>query len=232
MMSRARTPLHRRRPGPAPRSAKRAGAGGFTLLEMVVSLSILAAIAAFIVVAFRLTGHSLTRGEEEASGMARLRAGTEILERGIRSAEPTPILPSEGSPVPYFRGESGRIRFLSTGAPSSLSGGGFRLLSFYGGDLSRNASGLLLSVGSPMREAGVESWEGTETPRVILSDASEVVFGYSPGPTEEGKWEWVESWDGKEKKSLPAAVRVEFVTPSESGPLRTALVIPLPAGGS
>jgi general secretion pathway protein J len=205
---------------------------GFTLLEMLVSLSILAAIAAFLVVAFRLTGHSLTRGEEEAAGMARLRAGTEILERGIRSAEPTPILPLEGSQVPYFRGETGRLRFLSTGAPSSLSGGGFRLVSFYGGELSRDARGLLLSVGSPMREAGVESWEGTDAPRVVLSDASEITFLYSPGPTEEGKWEWVEAWDSMEKKGLPAAVRVEFTTPSESGPLKTALVVPLPAGGS
>lgn len=212
------------------RSAKRTG--GFTLLEMVVSLSILAAIAAFIVVAFRLTGHSLTRGEEEAAGMARLRAGTEILERGIRSAEPTPILTSEGGQVPYFRGETGRVRLLSAGAPSSLSGGGFRLLSFHGADPSRSASGLLLSVGSPMREAGVENWEGTESPRVVIPDASEVAFRYSAGPTEEGKWEWVETWDSMEKKSLPAAVRVEFLTPSEGGPVRTALVVPLPAGGS
>jgi hypothetical protein len=52
-----------------------------------------------------------------------------------------------------------------------------------------------------------------------------------PRTHEGGKWEW-EEWDSREKKSLPAAVRVEFVTPSEGGPLKTALVIPLPAGGS
>jgi general secretion pathway protein J len=205
---------------------------GFTLLEMIVSLSILAAIAAFIVVAFRLTGHSLTRGEEEAAGMARLRAGMEILERGIRSAEPTAVLTFEGSPIPYFRGEGGKLRFLSAGAPSSLSGGGFRLLSFFGEDPSRKSRGLLLSEASPMRTEGVADWEGAENPRVLLSEASQVTFSYSPGPTKEGKWEWAEEWDSREKKSLPAAVRVEFVTPSESGPLRTALVVPLPAGGS
>lgn len=205
---------------------------GFTLLEMVISLSILAAIAAFIVVSFRLTGYSLLRGEEEAAGMARLRAGMEILERGIRSAEPLPVLPVEGTPVPYFLGERGKMRFLSGGVSSSLSGGGIRLVSFYGADPSRNASGLLLSAGSLMREAGVENWEGTDTPRVVLADASEVTFGYSSGPNEEGKWEWAEEWDGREKKGLPAAVRVEFVTPSDRGPLRTAVVVPLLAGGS
>lgn len=199
---------------------------------MVISLSILAAIAAFIVLSFRLTGHSLLRGEEEAADMARLRAGMEILERGIRSAEPLPVLSVEGTPVPYFLGERGKMRFLSGGVPSSLSGGGIRLLSFSGADPSRNASGLMLAVGSLMREAGVENWEGTEAPRVVLSEASDVAFGYSRGPTEEGKWDWTEEWDSREKKSLPAAVRVEFVTPSERGPLRTAFVVPLPAGGS
>jgi hypothetical protein len=199
---------------------------------MIVSLSILAAIAAFLVVAFRLTGQSLTRGEEEAVGMARLRAGTEILERAIRSADPLAILPAEGIQVPYFLGEGGKVRFLSDAAPSSVSGGGFRLLCFYGADATRNAPGLLISEASPLRAEGVEAWDGTERPRPLFSDATEVTFRYSTGPTKEGAWEWVEAWDSKEKKGLPAAVRVEFVLPSEGGPRRTALVVPVLAGGS
>ncbi|HEY7528226.1 MAG TPA: prepilin-type N-terminal cleavage/methylation domain-containing protein [Candidatus Deferrimicrobiaceae bacterium] len=204
---------------------------GFTLLEMIVSISILAAIAGFLVVAFRLTGQSLERGGEEAVGMARLRAGTEILERAIRSADPLAILPAEGARASYFRGERGKIRFLSDAAPSSLSGGGYRLLCFFGND-SADAPGLMLSEASPLRAEGMEDWQGTEKPRVLFPGASEVAFHYSPGPTEEGKWEWVETWDGAEKKGLPAAVRVEFVTPSESGQRKTALVIPVPTGGS
>ncbi|HZW35800.1 MAG TPA: prepilin-type N-terminal cleavage/methylation domain-containing protein, partial [Candidatus Deferrimicrobiaceae bacterium] len=116
---------------PRPKSRRREG---FTLLEMVVSISILAAIAGFLVVAFRLTGESLARGGEEAVGMARLRAGTEILERAIRSADPLAILPSESARVSFFRGEGGKLRFLSDAAPSSLSGGGYRLLCFFGDD--------------------------------------------------------------------------------------------------
>jgi prepilin-type N-terminal cleavage/methylation domain-containing protein len=204
---------------------------GFTLLEMIVSVSILAAIAAFLVVAFRLTGQSLARGGEEAVGMARLRAGTEILERAIRSADPLAILPAEGNRAPYFRGESGKLRFLSAAAPSSLSGGGYRLLCFFG-DESPAGRGLMLSEASPMRSGGMEDWAGTERPRVLFPDAAEVHFRYSPGPTEEGKWEWMEAWDAEEKKGLPAAVRVEFVTASESGQRKTALVIPVFAGGS
>ena len=217
---------------PRARNSRTGRREGFTLLEMIISLSILAAITALLVVAFRLTGTSLERGVEEATGMARLRAGTEILERAIRSADPLPILPVEGTAVPFFRGEAGRIRFLSAGAPSSLSGGGYRLISFHGGDSSRAPRGLFLSEASPMRAEGVEDWEGMEKPRILFPEATEVTFGYSPGPTEEGIWEWVDGWDGREKRGLPAAVRLEFVTLAETGPRKTALVIPIPAGGS
>jgi general secretion pathway protein J len=203
---------------------------GFTLLEMVVSLSILAAIMAFLVVAFRLAGQSLARGGEEAMGMARLRAGTELLERAIRSAEPMEILRSEGALVPYFRGESKKLRFLSAAPPASLSGGAYRLLCFFAGS-TQDADGLFLSGASPLRAEGVEGWEGTEKPRVLFPDAAEVAFFYSTGPNEDGKYEWEREWDSREKKALPAAVRVEFLTPSEGGPLRTALVVPVPAGG-
>jgi hypothetical protein len=199
---------------------------------MIVSLSILAAITAFIAVAFRLAGRSMTRGGEEAVGMARLRAATEVLERAIRSADPSAVLLSEGIPIPYFRGGSRRMRFLSAAAPSSVSGGGARLLCFHEADSPGKAPGLLLSEGSPLREEGVEDWEGTEKPRPLISDATEVSFGYSPGPKPEGKWEWAADWNIKERKALPAAVRVEFATPSEGGPRRTAVVIPVPAGGT
>lgn len=217
----------------APERRHRSGSeGGFTLLEMIVSLSVLAAIVAFIVMAFRLTGRTLVRGEAEASDMARQRAVTEILERSIRSAEPLAILAAQNPPAPYFRGESGKLRFLSAAAPSFVSGGGSRLVSFHGDGSSREARGLLLSEASPMRAEGVEDWGGTEKPRVLLSGATEVTFRYSSGPTEDGKWEWLEEWDGREKKGLPAAVRVEYVVPSEDGPRRTSFAVSVPAGGT
>src|SRR4030067_945681 len=101
---------------------KRGGAG-FPLLEMVVSLTILAGIAAFLVVAFRLAGGSIERGEAEAREMARLRAGIGILERSIRSADDS-VLPSGDGPAPYFVGEPKKLRLLSSCARSSAPPGG------------------------------------------------------------------------------------------------------------
>lgn len=83
-----------------------------------------------------------------------------------------------------------------------------------------------------MRAEGIEDWEGTEKPRILLADAAEVAFRYTAGYTEEGKLEWTEEWDGSEKRGLPAAVRVEYTIPSDDGPLRTSFVVTVPAGGS
>jgi prepilin-type N-terminal cleavage/methylation domain-containing protein len=204
----------------------RRGSAGFTLLEMVVSLTILAGMAAFLVVAFRLAGSSIERGEAETKEMARLRAGISIFERSIRSADPS-VLTVEDESIPYFFGESKKLRFLSSSSVSSVPGGGFRLLCFFEAERGEGDTGMSVADASPFRADGIESWDGTEGARVFLPGATDVTFSYSPGPLEDGTWEWFETWDIRETEVLPRAVRVTFTTQSESGPLENAFVVPL-----
>jgi general secretion pathway protein J len=200
---------------------------GFTLLEMIVALSIIAIIAASIVVAFRLAGNSIEGGEAAAREMARLRAGIGILERTIRSADRAPV-PGGDTPGPFFLGERERVRFLSAVPLSGGGTGGFRLLCFSGNDgADPGGAGMTVAEGSPFRADGAATWEGEEGRRVFLSGAREVAFSYSAGPTPEGRWEWAESWDARENRGLPAAVRVEFTTSPEGSPLRTSFVVPV-----
>ncbi len=206
------------------------GSAGFTLLEMVVSLTILAGIAAFLVVAFRLAGGSIERGEAEAKEMARLRAGIAVFERSIRSADPS-VLTIEDESMPYFFGESKKLRFLSASSVSSVPGGGFRLLCFFEADRTAGGTGMSVADASPFRAEGVASWDGTEGARVFLPGATDVTFSYSPGPLEDGTWKWFDAWDIRETAVLPHAVRVSFTTQSENGPLENAFVVPLLAGG-
>ena len=202
---------------------------GFTLLELVISLSILAMIAGSVAAGIRLAAGSIERGEAVTRDAARLRAAVGIVERTLLSADPLPI-PVGDNTTTYFVGEEKSVRFLTAGAPTAAHGGGLRLLSFFertGGD----GNGIAMATANPFRPDGAERWEGTETPRILVPGAGELVFSYSAGPTKEGKWEWVSSWDLKETGRLPAAVRVEFSVPSSSGPRKTAFVVPVPAGG-
>jgi general secretion pathway protein J len=207
--------------------AARRDNGGFTLLEMVVAMTLVAAMAGILAVAFRMASASTGRGGDVTRQMARLRAGIAVVERALRSADAMPLATGD-KPVPYFRGERTRLRFLSACPPSAASGGGLRLLSLFGSE----SAGLALADASPFRVDGADGWEGRDGARPILPGATEIAFSYSAGPGKDGAWEWDESWDAAEKGALPAAVRVELITADAAGgTLKTAFVVPVFGGG-
>ena len=198
---------------------------GFTLLEMVVAVAILATIAGVIAGVIRLASTSTERGEREVARMARLKAGIDIVERVIRSADPTAI-PLGDRASPYFVGEPDRIRLLSLVPPSAAPGTGFRLVCFSQAGGAPPA-GLAVADASPFRLEDADAWEGKDKARILLPAADGLSFAYSAGPSPDGTWEWRATWDVREAGRLPGAVRVEFTMPSEGGPLKSSLVIPV-----
>jgi len=208
--------------------ARERSRGGFTLLELIVALSILALIAGSVTVGIRLASASIERGEAVARDAARQRAAVGIVERAIRSLDPLHI-PVEDNTTVYFSGEGKRIRFLTALSPSGISGGGLRLIAFF--ERGGAGGGLAIATAAPFRPEKAGSWEGTDGARILIPGAAELSFTYSEGPDKEGNWEWLPSWDPKDPGRLPAAVRVEFTVPSEGAPRKTAFVVPVPAGG-
>jgi general secretion pathway protein J len=199
---------------------------GFTLLEMLVATTLLAVMASFLAVAFRMASASVERGEEGARESARLRAAVGVVERALRSAHPMP-LPGADPPLPWFRGEPDRLRFLTACPPSGVAEG-LRLLS-----LRRSPGGeLSLADESPFR-GGEGEWAGTGEGRTLLPAVESLSFTYSGEGAGATEREWVDRWDSSDEKRLPALVRVEVkARPAGGGEARTtAFVVPLAAGG-
>ncbi|MBP2669085.1 MAG: prepilin-type N-terminal cleavage/methylation protein [Deltaproteobacteria bacterium] len=206
----------------------RGNARGFTLLELVAALAILALIAGSVAVGIRLASGSIERGEAVARDASRLRAAVGIVERAIRSLDPMPLA-AEGKAAVYFSGEGRKLRFLTALAPATFAGGGMRLISFF--ERSGEGGGLAVATASPFRPGGAENWDGTEGARILVPGATEVSFTYSEGPAQDGTWEWLPAWEPQEPGRLPAAVRLTFTAPGDDGPRENAFVVPIPAGG-
>ena len=193
---------------------------GFTLIELVLAVTILAMIVGVVAAGLRLASVSIDRGEETAREAARLRAAIRLIERSIRSAD-TLAISMEDKKELFFVGENRRLRFL-TAQPTGSTG--LRLMSLH--EVPGPGGGLAVSTASPF-QAGGGIWDGIEESRILVPGADDVAFSYSPGPDGNGSWEWLPFWDSKEYSGLPMAVRVEFVVHAGDGPRKTSFVAPV-----
>ena len=203
------------------------GAPGFTLVEVLVALSILALAAGGITVALRMTARSMERGEEAVRDSVVRRARFSVLERVIRDANPAAV-PTDNGIAGFFRGGRGRVAFLSVSPEASRRGRDFRVVSFREGSDPSGGRGLLLEERSPFAPGSASGGERYGPPRLVFPGASGVSFFYVSGFGESGAMETEESWDAGERKRLPVAVGIEF--DEEGGGARRRIVVPLPVG--
>ena len=194
---------------------------GFTLIELVMAITILALIVSSVTVGLRLASATINRGEETVREAARLRAVVGVIERSIRSADPRPASAGRHADL-LFAGESNSLRFLTAQPIAVFGAGGSRLISFH--EVMGPGGGLAVSTASPFR---AEDWEGTEEPRILVPGAENLSFSYSEGPAKDGSWEWLPYWDVKEKGGVPLAVRVEFVVSTGETSRKTSFVVPV-----
>jgi prepilin-type N-terminal cleavage/methylation domain-containing protein len=202
-------------------------AGGFTLVEVVVAMSILALVAGGITAAFRMTARSMERGEEAVHGAAVQRARLAVLERAFRNASPAPVPGDNGAGI-FFRGTRDRVTLLSVSPAAGGSGGALRLVTFREGRSPSGVAGLTAEERSPFA-AGSGAGDAKDGPaRVVFPGASGLAFFYVAGFGNDGRMESEEAWDAGERKRLPAAVGIEFDVEGEGA--RRRVVVPIPTG--
>lgn len=178
------------------RAAVIGSARGFTLIEVIIAITILSLVTVIIGSAFRLGIQAWEKGEKETGDTQRLRIMSGMLSQQLKSAFPYKVkIEDEDEPVVIFKGETDSLLFVTTFADSSY--GGFKWVKYVykDGDLYYK-EGLL-----PDKKIEEKVKDKEE---IIDTDVSEVRFEYlSP---EDG--EWVESWDyGQE---LPEAVKIKI----------------------
>ena len=199
---------------------------GFTLLEVLLATSLLAAALALGFATLRAAGATAQRGEALADRNERIRSVSDFLRRRISGAQGIVFELDPGTGASKrFEGDGDSMRFVAD-LPDYLGRGGPHLHAF---GLGRgSAGGLALLVAFRMVQAGQVDMGGAPRPPAPLAeDLRQVRFAYRSltGNGELGPWE--AAWEDPAR--LPLQVRVQIADARGPWP---DLVVAVPVAGS
>ena len=203
--------------------------GGFSLLEILLALVLLALLMTAAYTGFRASNRAVVRGEAAIDATNKVRVTQQLLRRQIGQALALAFDQDRGTSVPVLiEGDSEGLTFVSA-LPGYLGQGGayvqrVELDSGEGGGerlLFRHA---LLNGFDP-----AESEPFEEKPVVLLERISELSIEYR-GLDDAGKLDdWTDEWEKSDRLPLLVRIGIEF---EEGANLRwPSLVIPLRLGG-
>lgn len=201
-----------------PRSGRQSG---FTLLELVIALLLLALMGSVLVGSVSLSARSWDSGEAKAGEVSEMRQTQEFLRGQLSAQYPQRIRKGVGLPL-MFGGEREEIRYAAALPPRVAEGGVyfFRLL------LARAGTGneLVLERVIPEPDAVDEPRFDKPERSVLAKGIAELKIGYfgrDANSLPDSEPSWRDRWDDRQR--LPDLIRVE-VKP-ERGPAWPVLIV-------
>jgi general secretion pathway protein J len=174
---------------------------GFTLLEVVIALTIVATLLVIMFSGLRVGVAAWQRGDERALALERTRSLTQVITRALGAAYPyTASATKREEARLLFEGERGRVAF-ATAAPPFPGAGPAAFTAVTLAHTTIPAPGVAVTQKVLPNENPFD-----EDLKPLLLDASvtDLSFRY----LSESSGEWTERWDGAREKALPRAVEV------------------------
>ncbi len=183
---------------------------GFTLIEVVITMTVLGFIILIIMGAFRLGLSAWERGERMREDFQIERASLQMISRQLRSMVPYKIKTqkAEGDYL-AFEGKEGSMKFVSALSLRAQRPEGF-IFVFYEFKQSQKGGSLLVYEQKVVNTDFFEERFSEEKGISLMEGISDVRFEYFREADEEGTRpeEWVNNWDAREEKQLPRAIRI------------------------
>jgi prepilin-type N-terminal cleavage/methylation domain-containing protein len=182
-----------------------AGSAGFTLIEVVLALTIFALMAAVLYGAYSLGHSAVAKSQLNSTRNQKQRSIADLLGSYVRSAFPYRESPQEQTI--FFEGDSESLTFVSAYS-QGMGGRGIAKIQITQDEDEKGRATIKLDETAPVR-INTELGGGGQTHSVVLHDnVKEFRLAYLDPQAEEEAWE--ERWDGKERRMLPRAVRFTY----------------------
>jgi general secretion pathway protein J len=198
---------------------------GFTLLELVLALSIVAAMLAIVFGGLRVGIRAWQRGGERSEALQHARSLAALLAQSLggTAAYLAPAAAGAQADV-LFQGQPDRLGFVTTSPPFPLPG----TIAYTAVMLSVDEGE---QVGFAIREKAMPNEDPFEETPPILVDPTLTAVRFRYMRDVEGSWEDV--WDGAQERALPRAIEVTLTTlvnglPVEQPPIAVSLRVTAP----
>lgn len=168
---------------------------GFTLLEILVVLSLLAVLLVLLSGALLGANRAVSKAQRYTVSLDEMRAAQQFLRTAISEALPLDVTEDDSQADGFFVGTSERLQFVAT-LPGVLGGGIQRFT------LQRGAEGLQVA----FSRLEAQTTASRDEPQVLLTNLVALQFSYrgiSPLGQPTG---WIDQWPWPRR--LPSAVRI------------------------
>jgi general secretion pathway protein J len=194
---------------------------GFTLVEMLISILILALVTGMLLDALRLVTHSIGGETSRLDRSSQVALVQNFVRAQLGDAQRILLAAGPAVPVVDFTGEVDRLVFISP-APASVAFGGLQRLALVFNAGTSAAGGTIEADWQPYRD-GSDVASAVEN-RVLLDHVNSAVFAYFGSTRADEPLEWHDEW--REMSDLPLLVRLAVVF--SDGRTMPELIVALP----
>src|SRR5690349_9528676 len=180
---------------------------GFTILELLIALTLLAGLSVLLFGGLRFGTRAWERSEAVASETDQIGIGQSFLRRALSTSYPLLKATDAARPKIDFEGSSEGMRFLAP-APAALSAGGMSRFTLIA--TRRNDQNLLLM--TSRFELTREEIGSSATDVTLLHGFEQVVFRYFGSDQPADPPTWRNSWT--ERARLPELVSIQVWFPA------------------
>lgn len=196
---------------------------GFTLVEVLIALTILSLLVTVVFMGFRVSSRCWERGRVKLDELQTIRMGLEILQRTIRAGYPYYAKDDEDT-ILWFSGDEDSLTFVSS-QTSFATENGLTLIKFEIRESEEEKKELMIYQAPSFTISSYQEFDDDNVFALIpeIGKISFSYYGSKEETEEEGKW--YDKWAGRDEKKLPQAVKCNLEAYGESWEVLIPIIV-------